>query len=199
MNLAPSNSSRPASMVYAAALTLPEMMIAMAVFGFLVMGIISANLFGLRMFQITENKLTASDSARIALGKLTDDIRNCKRTYIGNVSNGTFVALADGVPQSGTGLILYPATNTTDFIVYFLNADSTFRRTTSITNSTSIVASNITNTVVFRAQDFHGNVLTNSQNNRVIYIDLECYNPKRFSVVADYYKLETAVTRRASQ
>jgi hypothetical protein len=152
------------------------------------------------MFQITENKLTASDSARNALGKLSDDIRNCKRTYIGNVSNGVFVALADGVPQTGTGLILYPSTNDTDFIVYFLNAaDSTFRRTTSITNSTRIIAQWITNTVVFRAQDFRGNIVTNSQSNRAIYLDLECYNPQRFSVAADYYKLETTVTRRASQ
>jgi len=198
MNLDSANASRPAGALCTAGLTLPEMMIAVAVFAFVVTGVISANLFGLRMFQITENKLTASDSARAALGKMTTDIRNCKSTLVGNVTtNGTFVAIADGVAQAGSGLIIYPTTNTTNFIIYFLNADNTFRRTTSVSNTTVILARFITNTVVFRVQDFLGNVLTNTQNNRVIYLNLECYQPKRHAMVADYYKLETAVTRRA--
>jgi hypothetical protein len=177
------------------------MMIAMAVFTFVIAGVLGANLFGLRMFQITENKLSASDDARSALGKLSEDIRNAKRTYIGSVSsNGQFTALVDGVPHSGTGLIIYPTTNNTDFIVYFLNAaDNSFRRTTSVTNTTVVLARSITNTVVFRIQDFRGNVLTNSQNNEVIYVDLECYRARRYGVIPDYYKLETAGTRRPSQ
>jgi prepilin-type N-terminal cleavage/methylation domain-containing protein len=181
------------------AFTLPELLIAIAVFGFVIAGVLTANLFGLRMFQITQNKLSATDAARKALGKLTDDIRNCKTLYVANVStSGVFTALSDGVTQSGAGLIIYPTTNTNSYIVYFLNqSDKTFRRTTSVTNSTAILAQSITNTVLFRAQDFRGNVLTNSQNNRVIYLELECYQPQRFGVVADYYKLETAVTRRA--
>src|SRR5438874_957996 len=104
------------------AFTLPEMLIAVAVFAFVVTGVLTANLFGLRLFQITQNKLTASDAARKALGKMTDDIRNCKTTCIGNVtSNGVFTALSDGVTQAGSGLIIYPTTNTNSFIVYFLN------------------------------------------------------------------------------
>jgi|KBSMisStandDraft_5_1062788.scaffolds.fasta_scaffold40354_2 prepilin-type N-terminal cleavage/methylation domain-containing protein len=183
------------------AFTLPELLIAIAVFGFVIGGVLTANLFGLRIFQITQNKLAASDAARKTLGKISDDIRNCKTAFIANVSsNGMFTALSDGVTQSGAGLILYPTTNTNSYIVYFLNpSDKTFRRTTSATNTTMILAQSITNPIVFRAQDFRGNVLTNSQNNRVIYLELECYQPKRFGVVADYYKLETAVTRRALQ
>ena len=183
------------------AFTLPELLIAIAVFGFVIGGVLTANLFGLRIFQITQNKLAASDAARKTLGKISDDIRNCKTAFIANVSsNGMFTALSDGVTQSGAGLILYPTTNTNSYIVYFLNpSDKTFRRTTSATNTTMILAQSITNPIVFRAQDFRGNVLTNSQNNRVIYLELECYQPKRFGVVADYYKLETAVTLRALQ
>jgi prepilin-type N-terminal cleavage/methylation domain-containing protein len=181
------------------AFTLPELLIAIAVFGFVITGIIAANLFGLRIFQITENKLTANDAARKTLGKVADDIRNCKTTYIGNMSsNGVFTAISDGATQSGGGLIIYP-TDSTNYIIYFRNqSDNTFRRTTSVSNTTAVLAQSITNPIVFRAQDFRGNVLTNSQNNRVIYFNLECYQPQRFGVVADYYKLETAVTRRAS-
>ena len=187
-------------LVSSVAFTLPELLIAIAVMAFVVMGIVSANLFGLRMFQITENKIIASDAARKTLGKITDDIRNCKTLYVGNVTNGSFVALADGVSQLGNALCIYPTTNTNNFIIYFRNdSDNSFRRTTSVTNTTRIMACSVTNTVVFRAQDHLGNILTNIQNNRVIQLDLECYEPRRFGVVADYYKLETAVTRRALQ
>src|SRR5204863_5782200 len=60
------------------AFTLPELMVAVAVFSFVVIGVLSANLFGLRMFQLTENKLAANDAARKIIGNVTDDIRNCK-------------------------------------------------------------------------------------------------------------------------
>jgi hypothetical protein len=51
--------------------------------------------------------------------------------------------------------------------------------------------------MVFRAQDYLGNVLTNSQNNRVIHLTLEFYQPQPLLPDPDYYKLETSVTRRA--
>ena len=172
----------------------------MSVFGFVVAGIITANIFGLRIFQITENKLTASDAGRKALSGLIEDIRNSKTSYVGNVaSNGVFTALADGVAQSGGALLVYPTTNSDMFILYFLNpSDNTFRRTTSITNSTAILCRSITNTVLLRFEDFRGNILTNNPNNRVIYVDLESYQPARFGVVGDSYKVETAVTARTS-
>ena len=53
--------------------------------------------------------------------------------------------------------------------------------------------------MAFTAQDFSGNVLTNNQNNRVIHLTLEFYQPARFLLGADYYKLETSMTRRALQ
>lgn len=181
-----------------AGFTLAEMMVAATVFLLVVGGIIGAHLFGLRMFQIAQTKLVASDSMRMAIGRMTDEIRNCKTTYVGNVSNGTFVALINGVPQAGGGLLVYPSTNTNSFIIYFVNPpDQSFRRTTSTPGSAIILAQSVTNTSVFSAQDFAGNVLTNSQNNRVIQFSLQFYQPQRFGTVPDYYKLETAVTRRA--
>ena len=51
--------------------------------------------------------------------------------------------------------------------------------------------------MAFCAQDFSGNVLTNNQNNQVIHLTLEFYQPARFMQGADYYKLETSMTRRA--
>jgi len=178
--------------------TLPELLISITVFSFLVLGIVFAHLYGLRMFQITETTLNATDNTRQAFGRMTDEIRTCRAAWIGNVKAGLFEARLDGEIQEGAGLMIQPGTNSSQSIIYFVNpADQTFRRTTSTPGSATVLAEAITNAVVFRAQDYLGQVLTNNQNNRVIHLNLEFYHAKRLLQVADYYKLETSVTRRA--
>ena len=191
------NSRRVASAAPEAAFTLPEMLIAITLFVLLVGGIVGANLFGLRLYQVTENKLNSTDKARKALGKMADEIHTCKTTWVGNVSNGVFAARLDGEVQTGAGLLIYPTTNTASFIMYFRNpSDQSFRRTTSAPGTTTVLAQSITNSVIFCAEDHLGNVLTNNQNNRVIHLTLEFFQKQRQGVAADYYKLETSVTRR---
>lgn len=172
-------------------------MIATALFILLVGGIVFANLFGLRMYSITTTKLSSTDDTRKAIGKMVNEIRSCKSTWVGNVTNGVFSAQLDGEKQQGSSLLIQPTTNATEYIIYFVNpSDKTFRRTTSNPGTATILVGSVTNTVVFLAQNSAGNVLTNNQNNRVIHLNLEFYQPKRQMQVADYYKLETSVTRR---
>jgi len=181
--------------------TLPEILIAMTVFLLMVGGIIAANLLGLRMFEITETKLNVSTWSRETVEKITTEVHSCNTVWVGNVTtNGIFEALLDGETQQGTGLLIYPTTNTANYIIYFVNpSDRTFRRTTDQTNSAVVLADSVTNTIAFSAQNLSGNVLTNNENNRVIHVTLEFYQPGRFMAGANYYKLETAVTRRALQ
>jgi prepilin-type N-terminal cleavage/methylation domain-containing protein len=178
--------------------TLPEILVAVSVFILLVGGIVAANLFGLSMFRITATTLDVTDDTRKMMGKMVNEVQTCKSTKIGDVRAGLFVAVLDGQVQQGTGLLIYPGLNTNNFIIYFLNpADKTFRRTTSTPGSAVILADSITNTVVFSARDLSGNILTNNQHNRVIHLNLEFYHAKQFRQIADYYKFETSVTRRA--
>jgi prepilin-type N-terminal cleavage/methylation domain-containing protein len=193
-----SNSHPGARATPASAFTLPELMVSMTVFSLLVSGIVAANLYGLKMFQITETKLNATGYARKAIGKLTDEIRAGKTTWVGYVTNGVFVARTDGEVQTGSGLLIYPTMNTSVFTIYFVDpSDRSFRRTTSTPAVTTVLAPSVTNAVIFRAQDYQGNVLTNNQDNRVIHLTLEFLQPSRWGRMADYYKLETSVTRRA--
>jgi hypothetical protein len=102
--------------------------------------------------------------------------------------------------QQGNAIEIQPTTNTARLIYYFVDpSQRTFRRTLSTPGDTStiILADSVTNTMPFTAQDFSGQVLTNSQNNQVIHLTLEFYQPEHFMVGPDYYKLETSVTRRA--
>jgi hypothetical protein len=179
------------------AFTLTELMVSAAILILLVGGIVSANLFGLRMFQIEETKLNASDEARRIVGVLMDEIHSCETFQIGTFTNGTFTGLPLTAPQIGPALIVYPTTNTTSYIMYFVNTpDQTFWRATSVPGSARIVARSVTNaTGLFQAQDYLGNVLTNLQNNTVLHLKLEFYQAARFGVPPDYYKLETSSTR----
>ncbi len=178
--------------------TLPELLIAVTLFILLIGGLVFANLFGLSMFRLTEKKLNATGNARKAIARMANEVRTCKSSWLGNVTSGAFVALLDGQTQQGSGLLIYPSTNTANFIIYFVNpSDQSFRRTTSTPGSAAILAESVTNTLVFSAQDYLGKVLTNNQNNRVIHAKLEFYQAPRAWQVADYYKLETAVTKRA--
>ena len=180
--------------------TLPEILIAMTVFLFVIGGIIAANLFGVRMFQITETKLNVTQWSRQTTDKMATEVHACKSVWVGNinVTNGEFEGLLDGETQQGTSLLIYPTTNTTNYILYFVKpSDQTFRRTTDQPDSAQVLADSVTNTIIFTAQDFSGNVLTNNQNNRVIHLTLEFYQPECFMLGADYYKLETSMTRRA--
>src|SRR3974390_2028409 len=142
------------------AFTLAELMVSVTIFILLVAGVVSANLFGLRMFQIEQTKLNASDQARKIVGVLMNEIHSCETFQIGTFTNGTFTGLTLGAPQMGPALIVYPTTNITNYIVYFVNpADQKFRRPTSVPGSTSVVAQSVTNASdLFRAQDYLGNV-----------------------------------------
>lgn len=179
------------------AFTIPELMVALTIFGFVTAGVIFAHLYGLSMFYVTQTSLTATAEARQVAGKLTEEIRTCDRALIGNVKNGEFAALLNGERQEGNGLAIYPSANPSNYVIYFVNpTDQTLRRTTDQPSSAVILAEAITNTVVFRAEDHRGLVQSNQLNNRVIHFNLEFYHPRRHQVMAEYFKLETSVTRR---
>ena len=180
------------------AFTLVEILVSMALFSLLLGGIVYGNVFGLKMCEITKSKLVRSAEARNAIGQLADEIRCGKTAWIGDVdAGGTFQGIINGQPQSGSALMICPTTNRANYIVYFRNSDGTFRRVTSANTTPTAIAASVTNSVIFRAQDHRGNVLTNSQNNRVMHVKLEFFQARGLVPDAEYFRLETAVTRRA--
>ena len=102
--------------------TLPEILIAMTVFLLVVGGIVSANLFGLRMFQITETKLNVTTWSRQTIEQITGEIHACNSLSILTIdTNGNSTGLLDGETQQGNALQIYPTANTNNYIVYFVN------------------------------------------------------------------------------
>ncbi len=184
-------------------LTLPEMMITVSLLMLVVAAILTTHLFGMRFFEITKAKLVASDDARRTLSRLLSEIRGAKVIQVGNGSLSSFTPVADGQLQRGTAIQVYPTTNLNEFVRYYWSSEGKLRRTTNGATSVNVMASSVTNSTIFSSEDFSGNVLTNSHNNRVIAVNLH-FQQLQYPIVNlgpgyyyDQYQMRLRITRRA--
>jgi prepilin-type N-terminal cleavage/methylation domain-containing protein len=196
-------SSHSVSPVSLRAFTLPEIVIVMAIFSLLMVALASSQLFGLRMYNISETKLAATSDGRKALNEVRERIRQGKIVLVGNGDGASFTNITDNDPQIGNALQIYPTTNLNNFVRFYRDAeDSNLKKVTSNDLEPQIVARFITNQFIFQAEDFRGTVLTNDDNNRVIKMTLEFYKWEYpYATIGhgglyDYYRLQTRVTRR---
>ena len=185
------------------AFTLPEIMVVMAIFTMLVAAMIMSQMFGLRMHRISETKLGSTLNGRKAMNQVREEIRSGKILRIGLGDAEEFKNIPDNQPQIGNALQIYATTDTNSFVRYYLDpAEQSLKRLASTNAVPQIMASFITNQLVFQAEDFQGNVLTNHQNNRVIRLMLEFYRWEYpiagvgSGSMYDYYRLQTRITRR---
>jgi Tfp pilus assembly protein PilW len=187
-----------------AAFTLVEVMLSITLLVMVLGGVMTSHLMGLRLFELAESKLGATDDARKAASLISTEVRAAKLVKVGNGNEDGFTEVAMDTPQQGNALQLYPTTDLTQFIRYYVDSrDDTLRRMTNGGCQQSIVARSITNNLVFTAEDWRGTVLTNNRNNRVIGLRMEFYQiqypvyrigPGNYY---DSYQLRTRITRRA--
>lgn len=185
------------------AFTFPEMMITLSIAMVVMGGALVAHIFGLRLFQISQAKLGANQEARKAINRLMDEIRSGKMVKVGSGSLSNFTEVGVNSSQQGSAIQIYPTTDTNNFIRYFWDsADKRLKRTTNGASAVSIVVNSITNQLVFTAEDFRGNILTNNENNRVIGMMLQFYQIQYPIVYIgpgqyyEYYQIATKITRR---
>ena len=157
-----------------AAFTLVGLMIASVIFLMVIGSVLTANIFGIRMMQITQPKMSASLGARQAVSLLVAEITSAKLVRIGTGDLISFTRVADGAPKQGNAIQLYPGTDTNVFVRYYADAvKQSLNRTVSGATNAIIVAGGITNAVVFTGEDAQGNILTNNQNNMTIGVTLQ--------------------------
>ncbi len=148
------------------ALTLPELMISLSIFGFMLVGLISVNLFGMKEDELVNSKLGANDQSRRGFDLLLSEIREAKNTMIGSGSDTTFTQVADGQLQQGNALQITPSTNNSIYVRYYfyVSPDTTtneLRRIYSSDSNHTVVAQYLlTNTMIFTAMDYTNKVLT---------------------------------------
>jgi hypothetical protein len=145
-----------------AAFTLVEVMIASVIFLMVIGSVLTANIFGIRMMQITQPKMSASVAARQTMSLLVAEITSAKLVSIGTGDVASFARVADGTPKQGNAIQLYPTTDTNVFIRYYADSvKQSLNRTISGATNSAVVAGGIANTTVFTGEDAQGNILTN--------------------------------------
>ena len=190
------------------AFTIPELMTGTAIFLMVSGGVLVGHLFGMRLLEVNGPKTGSDQESNRALGVLIADIRSAKLLLIGNGTAASFSSVNRNTTQAGNAIQLYPSTDTNVFIRYFWDAGDLKR--TSSGGPGTLVAHSISNSLVFTAEDYVGNVLTNFQNNSLVGVNFQFDasvnttngngngngngNKKDFS---DPYQLRTRVMRRA--
>lgn len=185
--------------------TLTELLVTMAIFGMVVVGLLSLHIFGMKLNAMVDVKLQATEDSRRALGRLVSDIHSAGIVRVGTGDASKFTEAAFNTAQQGNAIQVYPVkTNTTKFVRYFLDTgDNQLMRLDSAATTPTFVSGWVTNSIIFSSEDFSGNVLSNNLNNRVIGIEMEFYKLDNPMVsfghgnYYDYYRLQTKVTRRA--
>jgi hypothetical protein len=157
-----------------AAFTLVEVLIASVIFLMVIGSVLTANIFGIRMLQITQPKLSASVGARQTMNLLVAEITSAKTIGIGSGDLNSFAGTADGTLKQGNAIQLYPTTDTNVFIRYYGDSvRQVLSRTVSGATNGVVVAAGVVNTTVFTGEDSQRNILTNNQNNMVIGVTLQ--------------------------
>lgn len=186
-----------------AAFSLTELITSLAVFSLVSIAVVYSHIMGLKMYNITATKLSASSAARMAVSRIRDEMRAGHGFDVGTGTASTFTNLPSSTPRQGNALQIYPfAQNKTNFIRYFRDAgDNKIKRVVSGNNRVEVIAPYVNNPLVFFAEDYAGNILTNDNNNRIIRVTMQFYQWE-FPVATvgafyDYYRLDTRITKRA--
>ena len=184
--------------------TLTELMVSMAIFILVMLAVLSTHVMGMKLFTLTASKLSATEDARNAMQMLDTDIRSAKTIMIGSGTNiASFVPMPYGSNQQGASILIYPTTNTSNCVLYYLKPDlKQLQRVSTFSARPKVVAEFLTNTVLFASEDTAGQVLTDNNDNRVIRVQLQFYQIQ-YPVVTigprcyyDYFQVSTRVTRR---
>jgi len=174
--------------------TLVETMVAAAILSLAMAALLAGNLAGLRLNEFIKPKVDNSRYARKTLSTI-EEVRCANSIQIGSVISNGFVAAGATNAQSGNALRIYTSTNT--FIYYFADPSTASLKKIPLSSSSAVtVTSGVTNAVIFRMENYRGNVLTNSQNNAVMEILLQMRRGTTDPRLSDSYQVRARITRR---
>jgi hypothetical protein len=141
------------------------------------------------------------------MSRLVTEIRSAGIVRVGTGSLTTFTEAGVNQAQQGDAIQIFPnKSNLSRFIRYYYDADEQLlQRTEDGETAAIVVARSVRNEgrPLFTSEDFAGNVLSNSFNNRVIGLHMEFYQLQHPTVaigpgsIYDFYQFRTKITRRS--
>jgi uncharacterized membrane protein YgcG len=185
------------------AMTLVELMVCASIFVMLMGGLFAVHIFGMKYDYIATSKLGASDQARRSFNVILGDIRAAKGIGVGtNYSGNIFSNVPQGSNYIGTAIQLSFTRSTNVVVYYFDRTNNWLCKRTNGYSGFDIMASEMTNTFIFKGEDYLGNPVTYLDNHCVINISMEFYQYQYPLVTIgsnqlyDYYKLEFKAASR---
>jgi len=183
------------------AFTMVEMMVATSLFSLVVIGLIYVHMFGLRQNQLVNSKLGASDQSRRGFDLLAKDVRSSKSWQIGNGDNLEFAPIPNGDAQEGTALMVHLTTDTNRYVTYWFDTNRReLRRNVSGDAAIKVIARSLTNTMVFRAENYRGETQYDLTHKGVVNVKME-FAEYQYPLTQvgpgffyDYYKMEFRLT-----
>ncbi|MEI9863789.1 MAG: hypothetical protein WDN00_04395 [Limisphaerales bacterium] len=135
--------------------TMAEMMITMTLFSLVVIAMVSLQIFGLKVYKLSETKLIATTGGRQLMDKIRDPIRSGNTVMVGYY-NTSFTAIPDGSAQIGNALLISSlplgSVITNNFTVFYQDqtSSSLFRVTNNVR---TLITGHVTNNLCFQAED----------------------------------------------
>ena len=158
----------------ARAFTLTELLVVSALAVIVGAMLLSALFFANKMWQITQAKIQSADKSRQVIRLVSSSVHSARILRVGTGNFSSFSEAPLDTPQQGNALQIHSTFDTNSYIRYFLDSgDKTLKYMTNGSTAPVAVAKEVINGVVFRMEDFQGNVLTSKQNNCVIGLTLD--------------------------
>ena len=196
----------------AQAMTLTELMTATSIFVLMIAGLVVTNMFAMQQDELVNSKLGANDQSRLGFDLLLSEIRGCKFVQVGSGTSNSFTTVTNGATEQGNALLITPSTNSSTWIQYYFNTNSTNgeldRVASYASNTPTVICTGLTNTFLFQITDFTGtNILTTSptnySRNYVVCVVFQFYQYQYpLTMVGsnefyNYYKIAFKASRRA--
>lgn len=180
--------------------TLIEMMTTSAIFSMVILAAMYTQIFGMKQDELIQSKLGASDASRNGFGVMALDVRSSKIWSVGNMSGTNFTALTNGTPQLGTAIKLNLTEDPNFYIQYYFDTNRGVLYRQHSGQASSLIASNLTGTLFFQAEDYRGTPQTTFTSKCVIHVMLQFAQYQYPKVIVgagylyDYYKMEFRLT-----
>ena len=186
-----------------AAFTINEVLVGLTIFLLAVAGVLMCQWFGMIMTESTNSRVTDNDKARRFLAQLNADLMTAKTVSIGTGALSSFAMVGPNLTQSANSIQINSSTNTNQYVRYYQDSsDLSLKRITYATNKATAWVTGVVNTAVFSLQNYAGVVLTNSQNNCVVGLNLKIHEwqatLRQHAGTNNYvdYNLHTKITLR---
>ena len=177
--------------------TLVETMIASALVCVVAGTIAICNIAGLKLAEYVRPKIENSRYARQTVAQLIEQVRCANSVQVGYGTASTFTNVAANRAQSGNAIRIFPSTNTSQYIYYYLDTNSqTVFQFPLGSSSGFTIANSVTNLIPFSMENFSGTTLTNPANNAVLNVQFQMRRDSNVRGVGDSYQVRSRITRR---